>query len=76
MTENFRRHAQEIVETFKGFLPGEVVEEIGDEHFDELSMLIESAISAAVLQHIEGVADRFGSLAAKVRKEAESYSAT
>jgi hypothetical protein len=76
MTESYRQHAEQIVETFKRFLSPELVESISDEQFDELSMLIESAISAAVLQHIEDIADRFGSLAATVRKEAERYDAT
>ncbi len=73
MTERFRKHAEEITETFKGFLPPEVVAQVSDEHFDELSMMIESALSASVLQHIEDIADRFGSLAEKVRKEGQRY---
>ena len=73
MTENFRKHAEDIVETFKGFLPPEVVDEISNEHFDELSMMIESAISSSVLRHIEDIAERFGSLAEKVRREAQRY---
>jgi len=73
MTERYRKHAEAIVESFKGFLPSSLLNEISDDHFDELSMMIESAINTAVLEHQERFATQLGKLADTVRHDAERF---
>ncbi|MGB0204198.1 MAG: phosphatase [Neptuniibacter sp.] len=67
------QHAQHVVDSFKTMLPEAMANDIGDEHFSELALLIESAISAAVLQEMEKTADKIDQLAHDVRNFAEYF---
>ena len=48
---------------------------VGQAHFDELSLLIESAISSAVLEELEAAADKMDKLAHELRNAAEHFDA-
>ncbi len=71
MTHKHLPHAERLVNAFKNKLSKSGREHVGDKHFDELTLLIESAISTAVLEETEHVADRLQELANSIRKGAE-----
>lgn len=64
-------HAQHVVETFKHMLSESGRQHVGEKHFDELGLLIESAISTAVLEDMERAADALEDMAHKMRNNAE-----
>jgi len=71
MTHKHLPHAERLVETFKNKLSKSGREHVGDKHFDELTLMIESAISTAVLEETEHAADRMQELVDSIRKGAE-----
>ena len=71
MTHKHLAHAQRVVEAFKAKLSRSGREHVGDKHFDELTLMIESAISTSVLEEIEHAADKIQAVVEAVRKEAE-----
>lgn len=73
MTMRQTQHALNIVEAFKAKLTEEQRTAVGDAHFDELSLLIESAMSTAVLEEMEKAADQVDELAHKLRHFAEHF---
>jgi hypothetical protein len=73
MTMKQTEHALHVVDSFKRMLPDALNSDIGDSHFAELALLIESAISAAVLQEMEKTADKIDQLAHDVRNFAEYF---
>ncbi len=66
------KHAQEITSRFR-----ELVENAGhslnDEHYDELSLLIEAGIDAALVDYMEITAGRLEKMAHEVRHSAEFF---
>ncbi|HIP53724.1 MAG TPA: phosphatase [Chromatiales bacterium] len=75
MSKRFRRHAEQIVSDFKGFLSEEARQAVGEENFDELSMMIESALSASVMDALEKAADQVDQVGASIRHSAEHFDA-
>ncbi|EAR61088.1 hypothetical protein [Neptuniibacter caesariensis] len=73
MTMKQNVHAQNVVSSFKAKLPDALVNDIGDTHLDELALLIESAISTAVLEEMEKAADKIDKLAHDIRHFAEHF---
>jgi predicted Co/Zn/Cd cation transporter (cation efflux family) len=73
MTQHYEAHAEKVVAGFKDILGDELVATLGDEHFAELAMLIESAIGTSVVTELERAADQVAELATKLRKHAETY---
>jgi hypothetical protein len=73
MTQHYEAHAEKVVAGFKQMLGDELAATLGDEHFEELAMMIESAISSSVLSELERAADQVAALAAQLRKHAETY---
>ena len=73
MTQKQTQHAQQVVNTFKDRLSKSGIEHVGQKHFDELQLLIESAIDAAVFMEMERVADQVDSLAHSIRNAAERF---
>jgi len=67
MAENQTRHALNVVNAFKERLSKSGLDHVGQKHFDELQLLIESAIDSAVFLEMERVADRIDSLAHDIR---------
>ena len=73
MTHRHAAHAEKVVNSFKHILSQSGREHVGEKHFSELSLMVESAISAAVLEEMEGAADRMDELAKKIRNSAERW---
>ena len=65
-------HAQKITDRFR-----ELIEQAGhslpNEHYDELSLLIEAGIDTALVERLEKMADRIQKLAHSVRNDAEFF---
>ncbi len=64
-------HARKVVDQFKQLLSSQEIQCLEDEHFDELVLLIEAAIDAAVLDALEKTAERMEQLARETRHLAE-----
>ncbi len=66
------QHAEEITLRFR-----EMVEQSGDilspSHYDELSLLIEAGIDAALVDYMERMAEKMEALATDIRKGAEFF---
>ncbi len=73
MTHRHAKHANQVVEHFKQALPDSTRKHIGAKHFDELALMIESALSATVLEALEQAADRVEALATGLRRSAEEF---
>lgn len=73
MTMKQTQHAINVVDSFKSMLPEALKNDIGEGHFAELALLIESAISSAVLQEMEKTADKIDQLAHDVRNFTEHF---
>ena len=73
MTEHYEKHAEQVASAFMGLLDPGVGAQITDEQRHELAMLVEAAISTAVLEHLGQAADRVAALSESLRRDAESY---
>ena len=66
------KHAQEITDRFR-----ELVENAGDslnvEHYDELSLLIEAGLDAALVDYMELTANNLEKMAHEIRHSAEFF---
>ncbi len=51
------KHAQKVVCQFKSLLDDDAIKAIGDTHFQELALMIESAIGSSTLGAIRSAAD-------------------
>lgn len=76
MSLHYERHVHTVLKGFLDLLEPELRERISQRHIDELEMLMESAISTAVLQQLEAVADEVSGVAAQIRRRAERYEQT
>lgn len=72
MTHKHLPHARQVVESFRNRLSSSGVEHVGEKHFDELELMIESAISSTVLSELDHVADKVEDLARSVRQRGEA----
>jgi len=71
MTHKHLPHAERVVNNFKAKLSQSGRDHVGDRHFDELALMVESAISTAVLESVEHTADRIHDVVESIRKDAE-----
>ncbi|MFC1748754.1 phosphatase [Pseudomonadota bacterium] len=71
MTHKHLPHAERVVGVFKEMLSQSGRDHVGDKHFDELALMIESAVSTAVLEEIEHAADKMHAVVESIRKSAE-----
>ena len=71
MTHKHLPHAERVVNAFKDKLSPSGRDHVGDKHFDELTLMIESAIATAVLEEIEHAADQIHDVVESIRKGAE-----
>ena len=71
MTHKHLPHAERVVNAFKDKLSKSGRDHVGDKHFDELALMVESAISTAVLEEVEHAADRIHDVVESIRKDAE-----
>ncbi len=73
MSEHQTEHAQRVVQQFRSMLDEQTRQRIGEDTFEELALMVESAITASVLEELERAADRIERLAGEVRRQAETY---
>ncbi|MCB1876273.1 MAG: hypothetical protein KDH88_09890 [Chromatiales bacterium] len=73
MTQRQAKHAKQVVEHFQAMIQDEGGPELSEAHMDELTLMVESAISAALLEQMERFADQLERMAADVRKDAEHF---
>jgi hypothetical protein len=73
MSQKQSQHSHNVVESFKGKLSAELQSQVGDSNFSALELIVESAISTAVLEELEKAADRVEKLSHDIRNFAESY---
>ena len=71
MTHKHLPHAERVVDAFKNKLSQSGRDHVGEKHFDELTLMIESAISTSVLEEIEHAADQINEVVESIRKSAE-----
>ncbi|PIE41954.1 MAG: phosphatase [Gammaproteobacteria bacterium] len=64
-------HAERVVSSFKRNLNEGEIAGLGQQHFDELTLLIESAISSSVLDELEATANKLHEFANDLEKHAE-----
>jgi len=76
MTQSQKTHAQKVADRFRKILEESDSQRLDDNHYDELSLLIESAIDAALIEKEEMIADRLQKLAQELRSDAEHFDVT
>jgi len=65
-------HAQAIASRFKAMVE-EAGDDLPDEHYDELVLLIEAGIDTALVGRLEKMADALTDMADRVRSDAEFF---
>lgn len=73
MAHRHAEHAKRVVDNFKAVLSEDPGAKLNDNHFDELSVLIESAISSAVLDEMEQVVMKVEKLAHELQTTTEHF---
>jgi len=73
MSAHYEKHAEQVANAFIDLLDEGVRSGISDEHRAELAMLVEAAISTAVLEQLERAADEIAALSQRLRDSAEHY---
>ena len=73
MSEHYEEHAEQVTNAFLDLLDSETKLKIGEEQRNELTMLVEAAISTAVLEQMESAADQVAALSQRLRNHAEYY---
>ena len=71
MERKHLHHAEKVVEAFKQKLSQSGRDHVGEKHFDELTLMIESAVSTSVLEAVEGATHQISDLIEKIKKDAE-----
>jgi len=71
MTHKHLPHAERVVNAFKEKLSQSGRDHVGDKHFEELALMIESAIATSVLEEVEHAADKIHDVVESIRKDAE-----
>ena len=73
MSEHYERHAEQVADAFLDLLQPGVKAGVTAEQRDKLAMMVEAAISTAVLEQLEHAADEIGALSDRLRRYAERY---
>ena len=73
MSEHYERHAEQVADDFLDLLQAGVKAGVTAEQRDKLAMMVEAAISTAVLEQLEHAADEIGALSDRLRRYAERY---
>jgi len=76
MSKRYERHVESVLQAFLDLLEPQARGSLSQEHLDELQMLMESAISTAVLEQLEAVADEVSDLGVLIRRRAEKFDDT
>ena len=67
------RHAERVVDLFRDSLSKSGRHAVGEHHFQELALLIESALDAAILEEIAVYAARLESLVDDMKHSTDRY---
>lgn len=73
MSHRHAAHAHHVVEAFEAMLSESGRQHVGTRHFEELAILIESAIEAALVQEMEATADMLEKMSHDIRLSAEHF---
>lgn len=73
MSQSQTQHAHRVVESFKQKLSKSGIEHVGQKHFEELQLLIESAIDNAVFMEMEKIVGKLEHLTQEVKVCAERF---
>ncbi|MBP6242845.1 MAG: hypothetical protein KA361_02420 [Chromatiaceae bacterium] len=73
MSTRYEKHAKQVVKGFKEVIDDEAKKTLSDDDFDQLAILINSAITNSVLSAVEKVADDLEKSVRKIRRGAEHY---
>ena len=66
------KHAQDITNRFRELI-GDAGDSLNSSHFDELSLLIEAGIDAALVDYMELIANKLDKMSHEVRHSAEFF---
>ncbi|MFZ1538963.1 MAG: hypothetical protein WAT23_16475 [Chromatiaceae bacterium] len=73
MSTRYEKHAKHVIKGFKEVIDEDAKKVLTDEDFDQLAILINSAITNSVLSAVEKVADDLEKSVRKIRRGAEHY---
>lgn len=73
MTQEQNTHARKVAHRFRDLVENSDHPNLDDEHYEELVLLIESAIDSVLVEKMEKIADAMEDLARKVRSDAEHF---
>lgn len=63
---NETKHAAKVVEHFKSLLDEGTIAKIGEEHFNQLQLMIESAIDASTIEILQQAREIAGEAASRI----------
>ena len=64
-------HSHKLVDRFRRMIGPDICSQIGEEHFEELALMIESAIDASLVDVLERSAEKVTLVAKEIRDMAE-----
>ncbi len=73
MTKMQTRRARKVVDHFKQVLSASGRKAVSDTHFEELELMIESAIEAAILEDVANYAARLEKVIAEMKRSASTF---
>jgi hypothetical protein len=73
MTHSQTRHAERVVDQFKDLLSATGRQHVGEKHFAELALLIESAIDAALLDENAHYVSELERLVLRMKRSGEHF---
>jgi|GEM_PF-2325444 len=71
--KNERAHAEQVVEHFKATLPKSIDSLITKKHYNELTVMIQSAIDVSVVSTLEHNAQKLEALAKELRSQQKDH---
>ena len=76
MTKMQTSRAQKVVDHFRQVLSPSGRKAVTETHFEELALMVESAIEAAILEEVAGYANRLEQLIAEMKHDAAIFDET
>ncbi|HID81980.1 MAG TPA: phosphatase [Chromatiales bacterium] len=73
MTEQQTAHATKVVNRFRAMIGDTCSQLLDEEHWEELVLLVESAMDAVVLDAEEKICDQLEDMVKKIRSDAEHF---
>ena len=73
MTEQQTNHAKKVVNRFRKMIGEASSKQLGEDHWNELVLLVESAIDAAVLDAEEKICSTLETVVGGIRSDAEHF---